>query len=145
MSVADKGSTHLVLQRASAVWLVLMTGEVIHGTLRTLFVEPLIGSFVARQLSVFSGSALMLGVAYLFIRWIGTSSARQRIAVGLLWLAFTLAFELGVGHYVFGLPWERLVEDFDLLHGGLLPIGLVILTLSPLIAARWRGVQDQPR
>ena len=114
--------------------------EFIHGALRTIFVEPRIGSFLARQLSVFSGAALMLSIAWLFIGWIGTSSTGQRIGVGLLWLAITLVFELGAGHYAFGRSWPSLGEDFDMLHGGLFPIGLAVLTLSPLIAARLRNI-----
>ena len=116
----------------------MMGVETIHGALRTIFVEPRIGSFIARQLSVFSGAALLLGVACLFIRWIGASSTGQRIAVGMLWLALTLVFELGAGHYVFGRSWQSLGEDFNLLHSGLFPVGLAILTSSPLIAARLR-------
>jgi len=53
----------------------------------------------------------------------------------------TVLFELGFGHFVFGRSWESLGSDFDVLHGGLLPLGLLILTLSPLIATRLRGVK----
>ncbi len=120
----------------------MMAVEVIHGTLRTIFLEPRIGSFTARQLSVFSGAALLLGVACLLIRWIGTSSFAERIVVGLWWLALTLAFELGLGHYAFGRSWQSLGEDFNLLRGGLFPIGLAVLTMSPVIAARWRGIAE---
>jgi hypothetical protein len=46
---------------------------------------------------------------------------------------------LGFGHLVFGRSWERLGSDFDVLHGGLLPVGLVVLSVSPLIARWLRG------
>ena len=32
--------------------------------------------------------------------------------------------------------WERILSDYDVFHGGLLLVGLVVLVLSPLIAAR---------
>jgi len=38
--------------RALAIWLLLMTAEVIHGTLRTLFLAPRVGDFLARQIAV---------------------------------------------------------------------------------------------
>ena len=56
----------------------------------------------------------------------------------------TLTFELGLGHFVFRPSWQELGVDFDLLHGGLLPFGLVVLTLSPLIATRL-GKIKKPR
>ena len=50
--VAETRQLNLFLLRASAVWLAMMGVEAIHGTLRTIFVEPRIGSFIARQISV---------------------------------------------------------------------------------------------
>ena len=34
--------------------------------------------------------------------------------------------------------WDSLLEDYDITHGGLLPFGLLLLTVSPLIARRLR-------
>ena len=39
-----------------------------------------------------------------------------------------------------GASWERLGADYNVLKGGLLPFGMVILALAPLIAGRLRGV-----
>ena len=61
--------------------------------------------------------------------------------VGLLWLVLAVAFEFGVGHFVFGRSWERLGEDYDLRHGGMLPFGLVVLVLSPWIVAKMRNIR----
>jgi len=58
--------------------------------------------------------------------------------VGMLWLVLTVAFEFSFGHFVFGRSWNNLASDYDLLHGGLLPIGMVVLAFSPVIAARSR-------
>jgi hypothetical protein len=61
--------------------------------------------------------------------------------VGVLWLVLTVAFELGFGHFVFGRTWESLRADYNVPRGELLPFGLVVLALSPLIAARMRGLR----
>jgi hypothetical protein len=129
----------MYLLRAFAVWLVIMLVESAHGTLRELFLAPLVGDFRARQLAVFTGSLLILGVAYLCVRWIRAGSTARLLAVGLLWLFLTLSFEFGLGLFVLGYSWERVAEDYDLSRGGLMPFGLVLLTLAPLIAARLRG------
>jgi hypothetical protein len=31
--------------------------------------------------------------------------------------------------------WQAIGSDYDVIHGGLLPIGLVLLALAPLITA----------
>jgi hypothetical protein len=133
---------HGLPKHALDVWLLLITVEVIHGILRTTFLVPVVGDFRARQIGVFIGSALILVVAYLFIGWLKAPSTKSLLFVGLLWLVLTVAFELGFGHFVFGRSWESLGEDYDVPKGGLLPFGLVVLALSPLIAARLRGVKQ---
>lgn len=131
----------MYLLRASAIWLVIVAIESAHGTLRELFLAPAVGDFRARQIAVLTGSLLILGVAYLCVRWIRAGSTGRLLAVGLLWLCLTLLFEFGLGLFVLGYSWERMASDYDLSRGGLMPFGLVVLTLAPLLmAARLRGL-----
>jgi hypothetical protein len=127
--------------KALAVWLLLMAAETIHGIIRTLFLVPRVGDFRARQIGVFSGSLIILALVLLRIRWIGVRSTRSLLAIGLVWLALTLAFEIGLGR-LSGYSWERIASDYNVRSGGLLPFGLAVLALSPLIAARVRGVRS---
>jgi hypothetical protein len=126
-----------MIGRALLVWLLMMVIETIHGVLRNLLLVPLVGDLRARQLGVFIGSALILGVAVLLIDWIRPSSVSDLLVIGAMWLALTLSFEFGLGHAL-GRPWSALVADYDLTRGGLLSIGMVVLALSPWIAARIR-------
>ena len=50
----------------------------------------------------------------------------------------TLAFEVAFGRLVMGLSWKRLAAEYNVLEGGLLPFGLLVLLLSPLIAGKVR-------
>jgi hypothetical protein len=127
-----------MIGRALLVWLLMMVIETIHGVLRNLLLVPLVGDLRARQLGVFVGSALILGVAALLIDWIRPNSVSDLLVIGAMWLAVTLAFEFGLGHAL-GRPWSALVADYDLTRGGLLSIGMVVLALSPWIAARIRN------
>jgi hypothetical protein len=130
----------VALFRGLFVWVIIMVAEVLHGTARVAFLEPSVGDFRARQIAVFTGSAMLLAMTIIFARWIGASSVRQWIGIGLLWLGLTLAFEVLFGRLVMGYSWERLTSDYNLLRGGLLPIGLLVLAVAPLIAAKVRGV-----
>jgi hypothetical protein len=129
----------LLAARAFAVWLLLMTAEVVHGVIRTLVLTPVVGDFRARQLGVFTGSLLILLITALTIRWIRASRPRTLLTIGSAWVVLTVAFEISLGRMM-GYSWERLGSDYNMLEGGLLPIGFVIMATSPLIAARLRGV-----
>lgn len=127
--------------RAIVIWLLLMAVEFIHGTIRTLWLSPAIGDFTARQISVFTGSFLMLTIVLFCIGWIGFEKKRELVALGIFWLILTLLFEIGLGHFAFGYSWEKIGEDYNILKGGLLPIGLLLLALSPPVAAKFRGTR----
>ncbi|MBN2223491.1 MAG: hypothetical protein JW765_02320 [Deltaproteobacteria bacterium] len=125
--------------RAFIVWLVLMWVEVVHGTLRTIILAPRVGDFCARQIAVFTGSLLILVISFFMIGWVAVVRTRSLIMVGLLWLVLTVTFELGLGLLVFGYSWERMASDYNIVRGGLMPIGLAVLFFSPLIASRLRA------
>ena len=125
-----------LLPRAVAVWLVLMGAEVAHGVLRTLYLAPLVGDLRARQIGVLVGSALILIIARVAAPWLRARTSRAQLLVGGVWLVLTLVFELVLG-LVLGYSWERTASDYDVLRGGLLPFGLVVLALAPRLAARW--------
>ncbi len=62
------------------------------------------------------------------------------LAVGLLWLGLTLAFEVAFGYFMIGASWERLAADYNVMAGGLLPFGMIVLLLSPPIAGKVRAI-----
>lgn len=126
--------------RGVAVWCVLIALEIAHGIVRAHWLVPIVGDFPSRQIGVFTGSVMNLIVAVLFIRWIRPTRVAHAIAVGVLWLVLTLVFELTFGRFAMHASWQRILSDYDLAHGGLLPIGLVVLALAPLIAAKLRNI-----
>ena len=129
-----------IITRAFAVWLVLIVAEILHGIARGIFLVPHVGEFRSSQIGVFTGSIIILVIALVFVRWIGASRSTDLLAVGVLWLGLTLAFEVAFGRFVVGASWERLAADYNVLEGGLLPFGMLVLLLSPLIAGKVRGV-----
>lgn len=130
----------IVLLRGLCVWFVIILTEFIHGTLRTIFLEPLLGDFTARQVSVFTGSLLILIIAAVFSEWVGANNFRELFSIGLLWLVLTLSFEVILGKFIFGLSWERIFSDYNIIRGGLLAIGMLVLAASPLIAVKLRSI-----
>lgn len=127
-----------VITRALAVWLVLICAEILHGIARGIFLVRHVGEFRSNQIGVFTGSLIILVIALAFVRWIGASWTADLLAVGALWLVLTLAFEIGFGRFVVGASWERLAADYNVLEGGMLPFGMLVLLLAPLIAEKVR-------
>lgn len=131
-------------KRALIVWLVIILAESVHGTLRTLFLEPSLGSFRARQLSVFTASAIIFTIAWATGRWIGAHRRRDLLAIGGAWVALTLCFEIALGRLVMGATWERIFEDYAIGRGGLMPFGLALMWLAPFLAGKISPALQRP-
>jgi peptidoglycan/LPS O-acetylase OafA/YrhL len=128
--------------RAFAVWLIIIFAESIHGTIRQLFLAPLVGDFPARRIAVFTGMILIFLITYFFILWINAPSVKSLFAVGLMWVVLTVVFEFGLGIFVFGYSSERIFDDYDLTRGGLMGFGLLFMLLAPLFASKFRDFKE---
>ena len=128
----------MLQRRALVVWLVIILAETAHGVLRQLFLAPIVGDLLARQIGVLIGSLIILAVALAFSRWLGARTLREQLVVGAAWVALTLAFELALGA-VLGLSPERMLEDYDFGRGGFMVLGLLFMLWAPAVAARLRG------
>ncbi len=128
-----------MLMRALLVWVVLAMAEVVHGILRIRMLNRRVGDHRARQIAVGTGSLLILGITWLTLPWIAPLNAGDSFAVGTLWLAAMLAFEISLGRFVFRVPWAKIGADFDLRRGGLLGFGMLVLFVSPWLMGRVHG------
>jgi hypothetical protein len=77
----------------------------------------------SNQIGVGAGSLISLAIALVFVRWIGASRSSQLLGIGVLWAVLTLAFEIVFGRFVVGASWERQLADYNVLQGGLMPLG----------------------
>lgn len=128
--------TAVSLIKALTVWLILIAAEIVHGIARAVFLVPHVGEFRSNQIGVFTGSLIIL----VFVRWIGPFRSSQLLGIGVLWGGLMLAFEILFGRFVVGASWERLLSDYNVLGGGLMPLGMIVLVSSPWIAGKVRGV-----
>ncbi|MDH3406474.1 MAG: hypothetical protein OEM48_05995, partial [Gammaproteobacteria bacterium] len=67
--------------------------------------------------------------------WIPTS-ARQAVAIGMVWLGLTVTFEFLFGHFVAGHSWLRLLQDYNLLAGRVWILLLFWVAVAPYIFYR---------
>ena len=133
------------LARAIGIWLTLIAVESIHGVMRRLFLELQLGDLRARQVSVFTGAVLIMLVFWFTLKWLGPQPVRRWWTFGLLWLALTLMFEIGLGRAT-GMSWDRILSDFDPSRGGLLALGMLVILVGPRLLAQRRAlIQDGHR
>jgi hypothetical protein len=123
--------------RALASWLLIVAAESVNGTIRQLWIAPVLGDVPARQLGVLTGSLIILAVAWATIRWIGARTMGEQLRVGLLWVVLIVAFEFALGTAL-GASRARLLSDYNPAAGGLMGAGLLVMLWAPVVAARAR-------
>jgi hypothetical protein len=126
--------------KALVIWMLIAAAEVLHGVLRVSLLNRRVGDHRARQIGVFTGSAIILIISWLTVHWLGASTDGQLFGIGFLWLVLMLAFEIAFGRLVFRASWQRLASDFDFRKGGLLSIGMFILFAAPFLATKLRAL-----
>ncbi len=114
-------------------WLPLLIIAVANGALREGFYAKYLDKLLAHQVSTLSG-ILFFGI---YIWWLMRSqrprSPGQAIAVGLVWLNMTTAFEFLFMHYVAGHSWDVLLHDYNIFAGRLWVLMLIWITLAPYL------------
>lgn len=125
------------LIRALLVWLVIIAAESVHGTIRRLLFSPEV-DFAIRQFSVLIGAVMIFAITWALLDWIRIRTARGALAVGAVWVGLTVSFELALGRLT-GVGWDRIAADYDLANGGLMPLGLLAMGLTPWAVRRLKG------
>jgi hypothetical protein len=115
-------------------WLLLAAIATLAGIVRQLWLVPIIGELRGHQVGTVIVAVAFLAAIAVFVRRMRLSPG-EALAVGAAWLLGAIAFEFGVGHYVDGLSWTRLLSDYDLTEGRLLLLLWVVVGAGPFLLA----------
>lgn len=126
--------------KAILLWFALMLLAIMNGTVRIKLIIPNTGLTTGLAISTIMLCILILFATWLSIRWMGPSTASQAWSIGLMWLAMTLAFEFGAGHFLFKKPWSELLLDYDIAQGRIWVLVPIVTAMAPWLMAKARGL-----
>jgi hypothetical protein len=119
---------------AAAVWVLTVAVAIANATFREVIVTPSTSELAAHQLSTATLIALLALVSYAyFTRRAFEHTRTELLAVGVLWLGLTVAFEFLFGHYVAGNSWSSLLQQYDLLAGYVWAFVPLTMLVAPLV------------
>lgn len=125
-----------MMLKYAIAWLGMTVIGIINGSIRQYGYKNALGDLRAHQVSTFTGILLFgLYIWALSLRWKIQSSA-QAIAIGLMWLAMTVAFEFLFGHYIMKHPWSKLLCDYNICDGRIWVLVLLWILIAPYIFYR---------
>jgi hypothetical protein len=129
-----------MILRTVLIWFVLLVLASLNGALREAVMVPRFGREFAQAASTILLSVLIVVVGWVSMPWIAPRTLQDAWTIGVLWVAFTLAFEFLAGHFVFGKPWTELLADYNLLAGRIWVMVLIVTLMTPVVAFTKRGL-----
>jgi len=122
-----------MMLKYTIAWLGLPVIAIINGLVRQYGYKNALGELRAHQVSTVTGIILFgLYIWALSLRWKIQSSV-QAIAIGLMWLVMTVAFEFLFGHYVMKHPWSKLLHDYNIFEGRIWVLVLLWTLIAPYV------------
>ena len=131
--------------RAVRVWALITVVMVANGMVRAFVLDPLFGAMAAQWLASATGIVLILLISQRFLRSLNFATVPECLGLSALWVALTVTFEFGFGHYAAGESWSALVANYDLLHGRPWPLVLLAIAAAPFIARPHRPARLEMR
>lgn len=126
-----------MFRKAVVTWVLMIPVAILNGLFRESIVRPRMGELRAHQISVVTGSTGFLALVYALWRGdVGRIDDRDLLRMGGLWLAATIVFEFGFGHYLRGFSWDELLHDYNVRAGRLWVVVLLVILFSPVTVKR---------
>lgn len=127
----------IILKKAALWWLLLCAAAFTAGAARVKLLEPRLGEPAAHQIGTLLLCAIIAAAAYYVVaKWNLTPA--NALLLGAIWFLMTLAFEFGFFHYGMGVPWEKLLADYNIATGRIWPLVLATDLLAPWLIAQCR-------
>jgi hypothetical protein len=112
-------------------WFPMVIIAILNGSLRQFVIMNYVDELTAHQISCFTGILFFAVYIYFITRRWKIESCRQSWIIGVMWIAMTIIFEFGFGHYVMGHPWEKLFHDYNIFAGRLWIVVLIWTLIAP--------------
>lgn len=116
-------------------WLLAWVGApilaIVNGAARELVYKDQVGESTANQISVAPLIVLLALYFWMLQRRWPLATTRHALSIGAVWVALSVLFEFGFGHYVEGDSWADLLENYDVAAGNLWILILVWIAAGP--------------
>jgi hypothetical protein len=131
-----------VFLKSAAIWAAFIPIAILNGILREKCLVPLLGKQLALPLSGITCALLFFLLVWTAVPWLGPLKPSRYRRIGLAWLGATVLFEFLFGRLVARRSWGELLRGYDVSTGNLWLLVLLVVAVSPTLAARLRGLTD---
>jgi nitrate/nitrite-specific signal transduction histidine kinase len=122
-----------VFLRYFLAWIPTIILGIANAAIRQAVYARYVSELAAHQISTLSLCILYGIYVWVVVGFLKLQSPGQAISVGLLWMVLTILFEFGLGHYVLGDSWGKLLHAYNILEGRVWGLFILWVALAPYL------------
>ena len=127
-------SKHNIYVRAILAWILFIPIVFMNAAFRELVYKPFTGELLAHQVSTITGSVAFFLLAYFLLRHYMYNTPNDKLLfIGFMWVVLTIVFEFGLGIFVTGASWNKMLNDYNIGQGRIWIFFLVIILITPFV------------
>jgi hypothetical protein len=106
---------------------------ILNGSFREVVLNNFLVEHTAHRVSAMTLIILLFGYGQIIRKRLEVFSREDAVMCGLIWISLTISFEFVFGYFVFDVPYETLLADYNLMEGRLWPLVIFFTGLLPFI------------
>jgi len=112
-------------------WFGVVVLGLFNATIHQVVYDRYVNELAGHQISTLTFAILVGLYTWTLSGFLKLTPPGEAIGVGLMWMVMTIIFEFGLGHYVVGDSWRKLLADYNLLDGRVWGLCILWVGLAP--------------
>ncbi len=122
-----------MFSKITLAFFIIALAETTNGIFRIRFLNKRLKKRVSKVVSFFIGLIIIISLNILLVPWIDPKSEINAFLIGVIFATGMVLYDVAIGRLAFKMSWQRIFEDFNLLKGNLLTLGILVLLFLPYI------------
>jgi len=120
----------------AGLFVLVAASEMLNRIARTIFLNKRVGVMNAKRISLLPALALCLLICYYYVPFLHIRTDGGLLLLGVSLSLFMGMFDIVVARFIVKARWETILDDFNIVKGNLLGLGMVAMAFCPLLASR---------
>lgn len=113
-------------------FILIATIETLNGIFRIKILHKLTKKY-SKLISFLIGAILIVLLNLILLPWIYPNTITEAFLIGFIWGFLMICYDIFVGKVLFKLPWQKVLDDFNIFKGNLVSLGIWLIVFFPSI------------
>ncbi len=118
------------------LFILIAASEMLNGIARTVLLNKRVGVTKAKRIALLPALALCLLICYYYVPLLQIKTDLGLLVLGISLSLFMGLFDVAVGRFIVKARWDAILDDFTIMKGNLLGLGMLAMAFCPLLASR---------